>query len=308
MLCSLSAIAHRSSDGDGPSCPLLFPPRPFQNYWYLYQDGHVEFEIKLTGQLSTNALSPGEEIPAYGTLVDPGVNAQHHQHMFCVRLDMAVDDPEGGKHLEVVEQEVVASPPHPTLNPYGNGFVVRETVLENEEMGQRVASAATARAWIVRNPRVQNRLGQPVGYKIVVSENPLLLASPTSLVARKGAFASKNMWVTPYARQERWPAGEYPTQSEGGQGLPQWVRQKRSVRDADVVVWPAYGLTHVVRTEDFGTMPVETISLKLKPVSFFDRNPAQDLPPEKNGASIETGGAGEGGRGCCGDQPPSPPN
>lgn len=46
--------------------------------------------------LSTNALSPGEDDtkPEYGILVDPGVNAQHHQHQFCARIDMAVDDEE----------------------------------------------------------------------------------------------------------------------------------------------------------------------------------------------------------------------
>ena len=67
------------------------------------QDGTIKYEIKLTGELSTNALSFGEESPEYGTLVMEGVNAQHHQHMFCARLDMAVDDEEGGKGLYVSE-------------------------------------------------------------------------------------------------------------------------------------------------------------------------------------------------------------
>ena len=67
------------------------------------QDGTIKYEIKLTGELSTNALSFGEEAPEYGTLVMEGVNAQHHQHMFCARLDMAVDDEEGGKGLYVSE-------------------------------------------------------------------------------------------------------------------------------------------------------------------------------------------------------------
>ena len=67
------------------------------------QDGTIKYEIKLTGELSTNALSLGEEAPEYGTLVMEGVNAQHHQHMFCARLDMAVDDEEGGKGLYVSE-------------------------------------------------------------------------------------------------------------------------------------------------------------------------------------------------------------
>ena len=67
------------------------------------QDGTIKYEIKLTGELSTNPLSFGEESPEYGTLVMEGVNAQHHQHMFCARLDMAVDDEEGGKGLYVSE-------------------------------------------------------------------------------------------------------------------------------------------------------------------------------------------------------------
>ena len=75
---------------------------------YLYmipvlQDGTIKYEIKLTGELSTNALSFGEESPEYGTLVMEGVNAQHHQHMFCARLDMAIDDAEGGKGIYVSE-------------------------------------------------------------------------------------------------------------------------------------------------------------------------------------------------------------
>jgi len=43
-------------------------------YWYLYQDGTITLEIKLTGELSTNCLSPGEAFPEYGTLVDPYVS------------------------------------------------------------------------------------------------------------------------------------------------------------------------------------------------------------------------------------------
>ena len=48
-------------------------------YWYLMQDGRIEFEIKLSGELSTNLLSEGESKPLHGTLVAPGVNAQLHQ-------------------------------------------------------------------------------------------------------------------------------------------------------------------------------------------------------------------------------------
>jgi hypothetical protein len=58
--------------------PCAYPPK------HSTQDGTIGYEIKLTGELSTNNLSAGEgPNPTHGTLVMPGVNAQHHQHM-CV--------------------------------------------------------------------------------------------------------------------------------------------------------------------------------------------------------------------------------
>ena len=49
-------------------------------------------------------LSEGEGVdPTHGTLIGPHLNAQLHQHYFCVRLDMSVDDPDGGAALTVTE-------------------------------------------------------------------------------------------------------------------------------------------------------------------------------------------------------------
>lgn len=73
-------------------------------FWYLYNDGTIEYEVKLTGVISTGALPPGEK-PRHGTLVAPGLYGPHHQHFFCVRLDMSVDGPEN----TVVEIDSVAT-------------------------------------------------------------------------------------------------------------------------------------------------------------------------------------------------------
>ena len=75
-------------------------------YWHLRQDGCIDFKIKLSGELSTNLLSDGEDKPSHGVIVSPGVNAQIHQHMFCVRLDMAV----GSQKNTVTEVDVVSEP------------------------------------------------------------------------------------------------------------------------------------------------------------------------------------------------------
>ena len=71
--------------------------------WFV-QDGSIQYEVKLTGCLSTNGLSMGEgPEPTHGTLLAPGLNAQVHQHFFCARLDMAVDDSQGGAAISVTE-------------------------------------------------------------------------------------------------------------------------------------------------------------------------------------------------------------
>ena len=37
-------------------------------FWYLYQDGNIQFELKLTGVLSLGAANP-DETPKFGALV-----------------------------------------------------------------------------------------------------------------------------------------------------------------------------------------------------------------------------------------------
>ena len=85
-------------------------------FWYLYQDGTIEFQIKLTGIVNNTALAPGE-VPKYGTLVAPQVAAHIHQHFFSVRLDMSVD----GLKNSVYEINTRAEPAGPD-NPQGNAF------------------------------------------------------------------------------------------------------------------------------------------------------------------------------------------
>jgi Copper amine oxidase, enzyme domain len=44
-------------------------------YWYFYQDGMIEHEIKATGIMQTQAVRPGQS-PQYGTLVAPQLGAR----------------------------------------------------------------------------------------------------------------------------------------------------------------------------------------------------------------------------------------
>ena len=96
---------------------------------------------------------------------------------------------------------------------------------------------------------------------------------------KRAGFAQKHLWVTPYAPDENFPAGDYPNQHRGGDGLPAWTRADRPIENTDVVVWYTMNAHHVARPEDWPVMPVSTINFTLKPHGFFDRSPALDVPP-----------------------------
>ena len=52
--------------------------------------------------------------------------------------------------------------------------------------------------------------GVPVGFKLAPAPTPPMYAHPTNEHARRGAFATKQLWVTPHSDDEKWPAGKYP--------------------------------------------------------------------------------------------------
>jgi primary-amine oxidase len=246
-------------------------------YWYFYLDGSMQLEVKLTGVMSTMAVadgSGGADEVGNAEMVAPQLAAPYHQHLFNVRLDFDVD----GVTNTVYEVDAVSEPAGPT-NPLANAFTTEVTPLASEQQAQRVVDAARSRVWKIVNPEARNRLGQPVGYKLVPASTPTLLASPESSVGRRAAFATRNLWVTPYGPDERRAAGDYPNQHGGGDGLPRWTAADRPVADTDVVVWHTFGVTHIPRPEDWPVMPVESAGFLLAPVGFFDRNPALDVPP-----------------------------
>jgi primary-amine oxidase len=242
-------------------------------YWYFYLDGTIQHEVKLTGIMSTQALGPGD-LPDYGSLVAPGLAAPFHQHLFCARLDLAVD----GNVNEVFEVSFETVPTGDG-NPWGNAFRQRAVRLDSELEAQRDVHAASGRHWRFVNPTATNGLGRPVAYKLVPGATPTLLAQPDSSIGQRAGFARHNLWVTPYAPDERRAAGDYPNQHAGGDGLPRWTAADRSLVGTDLVAWYTFGVTHSPRPEDWPVMPVEYCGFHLAPVGFFDRNPALDIPP-----------------------------
>jgi primary-amine oxidase len=240
-------------------------------FWYFYQDGTIQYEVKLTGILLCGALG---DTPKYGTLVAPEVNALNHQHFFSLRLDFDID----GGNNSIYEVNTEAEPMGAD-NPYGNAFFATSTLFKTELEAQRIIDPLAGRYWKVVNPSVQNRLGQPVAYKLIPGDNILPFAHPDSPILKRAGFMTKHLWVTPCAEDERFSAGEYPNQHPGGEGLPKWTQANRPIENTDVVVWYTFGHHHIPRPEDYPVMPTAYSGFTLKPVGFFDTNPALDVPP-----------------------------
>ena len=248
-------------------------------FWYLYLDGNLQLEVKLTGIMSTQALAPGEVSP-YATTVAPGLAAPVHQHLFCARLDLDVD----GTANQVEEVDAVTEPAGPD-NPWGNAFRAQVSVLRRESEAKRETRSAASRSWRITNPGVRNGLGQPVGYQLVPTmSTPTLLARPESSVGAARRLRPPQPVGHPVPTRRAAGRRRPPQPARrAAPACPPGPQADRDLVDTDVVVWYSFGVTHLPRPEDWPVMPVEYTGFLLSPYGFFDRNPALDVAPSPTG-------------------------
>lgn len=277
--------------------------------WSLHQDGNIDLEISLTGILNLYTLAEGESTGGFGTEVAPRINAHYHQHLFSVRVDPHVDGPRNS----IVEQEIV-SLPEPTgsaENWAGNGFTTKKRILQTTGEGVRDANAYDERTWTIVNENEKHYSTKaPVGYKIMSNNMPRLYAKHDSPCAIRAPFSKHHIWTVPYKEQRLYPAGRYPVQSVEIQedSVERWVGEgKENIANEDIVTFITVGTTHIPRPEDFPVMPAEKVRLAFKPVGFFSRNPALDVPATNDPRSVSAeahlgghaNGNGNGATACC---------
>jgi primary-amine oxidase len=245
-------------------------------FWYLYQSGEIQLEVKLTGCLSVGARPPDVQ-PTHGALVAPQLYAPIHQHYFNYRLDMDVD----GTGNSVYEVDTVAEPPGPA-NPYSGSYRPQYTLISNQSEAGRDANPPIGRAWLVVNPSHRNSVGQPTGYKIMPGADLVLpFAHDGSSLLRRAGFIRHNLWITTYDPAQRYASGEYINQNPTPDGLEQRIKRDQSLEDTDIVAWYSFGVHHIPRPEDWPIMPVSYAGFMLKPNGFFDQNPAMDVAPPR---------------------------
>ncbi|KAL2262495.1 hypothetical protein VTK26DRAFT_1128 [Humicola hyalothermophila] len=248
--------------------------------------GDLAYEARATGILSTQPvdLDLSHTPHPFGTVVHPGVLGGFHQHFFSLRIDPMV----AGHGNSIVYDEAVPIPRDPKLNPHGVGYTVVRT--EVARSGGYDLDPGKNRTFAIINPAVRNPVnGAAVGYKLSVPPMQAILADADSFHRRRAEFADHSVYVTRYAEGELYAGGRYTNQSRGGNGVRSWADRGDSLAAGDPVLWVQFGINHIPRVEDFPVMPAETLRVTLRPVNFFGRNPAIDVPPSSQEVNRSVG-------------------
>jgi primary-amine oxidase len=262
--------------------------------WVFQQDGTIRVAAGATGIAEAKVVAehsaedvvaaagtgdggaaPNGRADAYGRFVDRHIVAVNHDHYFNYRLDLDVDGP-----VNSFERDRLETTRLPDDHPRRSIWTVRSEIAEREHDAQLNIVLKRPAMWRVINPAETNAHGYPTSFHIAPGKNVETLLVEEDWPRQRAGFIDHHLWITPYAPDELYAAGMYPTLSLPGEGLPSWTRDNRRIERTDIVAWYTMGMHHVVRAEDWPVMPTAWHSFELRPFDFFDRNPALDLSKE----------------------------
>jgi primary-amine oxidase len=249
--------------------------------WVFQQDGSLRVVVGATGVLNVKAVGSrnagdrdAAKDGAYGRFVADHTLAVNHDHFFSFRLDLDVD---GTANSFVVDRLTPQRLPEGSLRK--SLWTVDSQTAKTEKGALR--DRHEPGLWRFVNKGVKGPMGYPVSYQLRAGHSADALLSDDDYPQRRAGFTRHALWVTPYRPEEVYAAGDFPSQSRGGDGLPAWTAADRPIEDTDLVAWHTVGMHHVVRAEDWPVMPVVWHEFELRPFDFFERNPALDLPTSR---------------------------
>lgn len=257
--------------------------------WVFDQKGNITYRAGATGIDSVKGVAAQKlgdptaaQDTAYGTLISPGRVGVNHDHFLSLRLDLDVDGTANMFARNLLVPEKLPEQAHRRSSIWTTKEVAAKT---DTEAKFRLSYEHPA-MWHVMNMNRENATGYPVSYMIHPHGNALMLLDEDDPAASRAQFTNHHLWVTPYAPDERYAAGDYPNQSEPGQGLPAWTAHSRDIQNQDLVLWYTMGFHHVPSSEDWPVYNLGWHAVTLKPYNFFDRNPALDVPTVATGEPV----------------------
>lgn len=251
--------------------------------WVFAENGTIGINAGATGIEAVKGVksrtmkdATAKDDTKYGTLIDHNIVGTTHQHIYNFRLDMDVD----GEANALTEIDNVVAP-NTAGGPRTSTMQTVERTVATEKAAAQKFDPAHIR--LLSNPNKTNKVGNPVSYQLIP------YAGGTHPVA-KGAnfgqdewiynrlnFMDKQIWVTRYSTDERFPEGRFPNRSNKDTGLGQFSADDQSIVNTDNVVWLTTGTTHVARAEEWPIMPTEWVNVLLKPWNFFNETPTLGL-------------------------------
>jgi primary-amine oxidase len=257
------------------------------NYDYLLdyafnRRGEIEVRVGAYGIDATKAVAAktmqdatAKEDTAYGTLIAPNLVGVNHDHFMSFRIDLDVD---GQKNRMIVDRFV---PKTLTNNPLRRSiWQVERSTVDSEQAFEPMHESAWFR---FESGNKKNALGNPTSYQLAPGHSDISILADDEPQQQRAAFSGASFWVTRYHPDEIYAAGVYPNQNRHVEGLPEFIRDRESIANQDLVLWYTIGFRHQTRSEDWPVMPGLWHSFKLRPYNFFDRNPGMDVPPAKEG-------------------------
>jgi primary-amine oxidase len=251
--------------------------------WVFMPTGMMRIDMAATGLDIVKAVASrsmnadaAEADTAYGTLLAPYLVAPNHDHWFSFRLDFDVD----GQTNSFVKDAIVPKQ-LPGDHPRGSIWVVEREVAATEADARLDISLEHPVQWRFESDARTNAVGNPTGFVVRPVANAWSQLDDGDIAQQRAGFTRHHLWVTPYAPDELYAAGDYPNQSQGGDGLPAWTAADRSIENTDLVAWYTLGFHHIPASEDWPVLPMHAVSVVLKPFNFFDRNPVINAPPMK---------------------------
>ena len=247
--------------------------------WIFRQDGSIGIAVGATGIVEVKGVKPAtaasrgaKDADAHGRFVAEHLVAVNHDHYFSFRLDMDIDGTDNSLALDRLVAQTL-----PDDHPRRSIWAQRTEIAKTEADAKLNMDLRRPTLWRVVGKR-KNQVGYPASYQLAPGRNAFTQLSADDYPRRRAGFLDHHLWATPHRDDERWAAGDHPTLSEPGMGLPAWTAANRKIRNTDIVLWHTVGMHHLPRAEDWPVMPVMWHSFDLRPFDFFDSNPALDMP------------------------------